>query len=150
MGNPIKMNTYSVNMSVEQSLMLRVPKTTAATKEEAEEFAQSAFAESELQVTNEKLTAMKNSLEHDDTVVQVGNIEDSGDHFKVAVSFLESFYFNMKGNDESKLDDRAIGIMEKSSAVSHADNLDFDVLMTRHEYLTSSMLPEDDLEFSMA
>lgn len=139
------MNTYSVNMSVEQTLMLQISKNTASNEDDVKEAAEAILRESSGLQINNKLAKMKDSLEHDDTVIDIHKIEDCGDHFKVGANYLESFYLNIKGTD-STIAERAESIVSGNSIVSHQGGVR--ELMTKYLYLTSSELEKEDIALS--
>ena len=81
-------------MSVEQTLLVRISKDAISNEAEAKDKAESLVKDCDgITISNAKLKKIQDSLSNDDTVVQVMNIEDGGDHYKVAINYLESFYF---------------------------------------------------------
>jgi hypothetical protein len=143
------MNTYSVNMSVEQTLLVRISKDDISNEEQAKEKAESLVKDCDgMTISNSKLKKIQDSLSNDDTVVQVINIEDGKDHYKVAVNYLESFYFDMKGT-ESTIDKRAEAIISTNGTVSHNTEAEIQVLSTEFNCLTASELEKEDIEMAL-
>lgn len=136
-------------MSVEESLIVRLPKDRASSQEDAKEVTETLLRGCHgITIANLKLKKMQESLQTDDKVIEILNVEEAEDHYKVAANYLESFYLDMKGTD-STISKRAEDIISKNASVFYGAGSEVSVLMTTYNCLTASELENEDIQLDM-